>query len=424
MITNNRRNFFKKGAIAAAMAAAAPFGSHLQAAVRKTSVYSSPADLKITEVKCGFIRGGSGLFVKIYTNQDIWGCGEGVDATPGTYHLVKRFERMLRDKNPLNVNRLFEDIRRAGVFGGAQAGMYVAVLSAIEAALWDLTGKALGLPVYQLLGGKFRDKVRVYCDTALYQNRLPTPADFAENAKNAKDMGFTAIKFDLDQANDPNKYDRYNWTASPMELERMYNQIAAAREAVGPNVDICADMHGRYDTTSGERVAKLLEPLNLMWLEEPIPAENIDAYKKITDSTSTPICAGENVYLAHGFRKMLEMGAVDIIMPDLQKVGGLGEGQRIANLANLYYVPFAPHMVASYLGAMAAAHVCASVPNFMILEWQIYFHTNPMFDEIVDYDGTKIEDGFITISEKPGIGVEINEEGMRKYATQGMPFFE
>lgn len=424
MKTNNRRNFFKKGAIAAAMAAAAPFGSSLQAAVEKTSLLSSPADLKITEVKCGFIRGGSGLFVKIYTNQDVWGCGEGVDATPGTYHLVKRFERMLKDKNPLNVHRLFEDIRRAGVFGGAQAGMYVAVLSAIEAALWDLTGKALGIPVYQLLGGKFRDKIRVYCDTALYQNRLPSPADFAENAKQAKEMGFTAIKFDLDQANDPNKYDRYNWTASPMELERMYDQIAAAREAVGPNIDICADMHGRYDTITGERVAQLLEPLNLMWLEEPIPAENIDAYKKITDSTSTPICAGENVYLAHGFRKMLEMGAVDIIMPDLQKVGGLGEGQRIANLANLYYVPFAPHMVASYLGAMAASHVCASVPNFMILEWQIYFHTNPMFDEIVDYDGPKIEDGFITLSEKPGIGVEINEEGMRKYATEGMPFFE
>ncbi len=424
MTTNNRRNFFKKGAIAAAMAAAAPFGSSLQAAVEKTSKFSSPSDLKITEVKCGFIRGGSGLFVKIYTNQDVWGCGEGVDATPGTYHLVKRFERMLKDKNPLNVHRLFEDIRRAGVFGGAQAGMYIAVLSAVESALWDLTGKALGLPVYQLLGGKFRDKIRVYCDTALYQFRLPTPEDFAKNAKEAKDMGFTAIKFDLDQGNDPNKYDRYNWTASPMELERMYNQIAAARESVGPNVDICADMHGRYDTTTGERVAKMLEPLNLMWLEEPIPAENIDAYKKITDSTSTPICAGENVYLAHGFRKMLEMGAVDIIMPDLQKVGGLGEGQRIANLSNLYYVPFAPHMVASYLGAMAACHVCASVPNFMILEWQIYFHTNSMFDEIVDYDGPKIEDGFITLSEKPGIGVEINEEGMRKYATEGMPFFE
>jgi galactonate dehydratase len=118
------------------------------------------------------------------------------------------------------------------------------------------------------------------------------------------------------------------------------------------------------------------------------------------------------------------MGAVDIVMPDLQKAGGLGEGQRIANLSNLYYVPFAPHMVASYLGAMAASHVCASVPNFMVLEWQIYFHTDPMWQEIVTYDGEMVEDGFITLSEAPGIGVEINEEGMRPYAQAGVPFFE
>lgn len=423
MNTKNRRSFLKSTALTG-MAAAMPFGSQLEAAVKKTSLASAPSDLKITSIKCGFIRGGSGLFVKIYSNQDIWGCGEGVDATPGTYHLVKRFERMLVDKNPLNVHRLFEDIRRRGVFGGAQSGVYVAVLTAVESALWDLTGKALGLPVYQLLGGKFRDKIRVYCDTALYQNRLPTPEDFAQAARETADMGFTAIKFDLDQANDPNKYDWYNWTASPAELQRMVDQMTAAREAVGPNIDICADMHGRYDTTTGERVAKLMEPLNLMWLEEPIPAENVDAYKKITDSTSTPICAGENIYLAYGFRRLLEIGGVDIIMPDLQKVGGLGEAQRVANLANLYYVPFAPHMVASFLGAMASCHVCASVPNFMVLEWQIYFHTNPMFEEIVDYDGDKFVDGFIPLSEKPGIGVEINEEGMRKYAVEGYPFFE
>jgi len=187
---------------------------------------------------------------------------------------------------------------------------------------------------------------------------------------------------------------------------------------------VCADMHGRYDAPTGERVAKLLEPLKLMWLEEPVPAENVQAYKRIADSTTTPICAGENQYLAYGFREMLEIGAVDIIMPDLQKCGGLGEGQRIANLANLYYTPFAPHMVASFLGAMASCHVCASVPNFMIMEWQSYFHTNPLFDEIVTYDGPKVVDGFIPLSEKPGIGVEINEEGMRKYATPGVPFFE
>ena len=423
---NSRRDFLTKAAASTALTAL-PFvnyGKEYENAISRTPKLSSPSKLKITDTKCGYIRGGKGLFVKIFSNQDIVGHGEGVDATPGTYHLVKRFGERLRGKSPLNIHRLFEDIRRAGFFQGAQSGMYIAVLTAVETALWDLAGKSLGLPVYQLLGGKFRDKIRVYMDTALYQSKLPQPRDFAAAAREAVDMGYNAVKFDLDQANDPNKYDKYNWTASPAEIERMYNQMAAAREEVGPNIDICADMHGRYDAITGEKVAKILEPLNMMWLEEPIPAENTDAYRKITESTSTPICAGENHYLAHGFRPLLETGAVDIIMPDLQKAGGLGEGQRIANLSNLYYVPFAPHMVASFLGAMAACHVCASVPNFMILEWQIYFHKNPMFKEIVHFDGPMTENGFIPLSEKPGIGVEINEEGMKKYAVKGVPFFK
>lgn len=422
---NSRRSFLSKAALAAAMTPLAPlagFGKGYETAINKTPMSSPPSDLKITDIKCGYIKGS--LFVKIYTNQNIWGCGEGVDAVPGTYHLVKSFGARLKGQNPLNVHRLFENIRKGGFFQGAQAGMYVAVLSAIETALWDVAGKALNVPVYQLLGGKFRDKIRVYCDTALYQRNLPKAQDFADAASKAKSMGFNAMKFDLDQANDPNKYDAYNWTASPGELERMYEQIAAAREAVGPKIDILVDMHGRYDAVTGHAVAKKLEPLNLLWLEEPIPAENIEAYKLISESTTTPIAVGENQYLAYGFRRMLEIGAVDIVMPDLQKTGGLGEGQRIANLANLYYTPFAPHMVASFLGAMASCHVCASVPNFLILEWQSYFHTDPMFKEIVTYDGEWVKDSFITLSEKPGIGVEINEEAMRKYATPNVPFFE
>jgi galactonate dehydratase len=425
MAISSRRQFLTKTSIAAGLAPLASlpgFGRGYETAISKTPRLSAPSDLKITEIKCGYVKGS--VFVKIYTNQDVWGCGEGVDAVPGTYYLVKNFEMRLKGKNPLNVHRLFEDIRKSGFFQGAQSGIYVAVLSAVETALWDLAGKALNLPVYQLLGGKFRDKIRVYCDTALYQRNLPAPKDFADAALNAKKMGFNAIKFDLDQANDPNKYDRYNWTASPAELKRMVDQVGAAREAVGPNVDICVDMHGRYDAVTGQAVARLMEPFNLMWLEEPIPAENIEAYKLIADSTSTPICTGENLYLAYGFRRLLEMGGADIIMPDLQKTGGLGEGQRIANLANLYYVPFAPHMVASFLGAMASAHVCASVPNFMILEWQSYFHTDPMFKDIITYEGEWVKNSFITLSEKPGVGVEINEEGMKKYALPGIPFFE
>jgi galactonate dehydratase len=423
----NRRSFLTKASLAIAGAVSLPmlnmpaYGQGLIDAKERTPQSSAPSDLKITDIKCGF--SGGGLFVKIYTNQDIWGCGEGVDAIVGTYHLVKRMGAQLKGQNPLNPNRLTEQIRKGAFFAGAQSGMFVAVLTAVETALWDLTGKALGIPVYQLMGGKFRDKCRVYCDTEFYNKRAPTPEDYALSARDAIDRGYTAVKFDIDDAMDPNKYDRWNWTASNAELDRMFNSIAAVRKEVGPNTDICVDMHGRYDATTGRRVAKMMEPLNLMWLEEPVPADNIEVYKTITHETSTPICAGENFYLAHGFTRLLSEAAVDIVMPDLQKCGGLGEGQRIANLANLYYVPFSPHMVGSFLGAMATAHVCASVPNFQILEWQILSDTEAKWKEIVTYDKPFIEKGFLVVSDKPGIGVEINEEGLKKYAVKDVPFF-
>lgn len=420
----SRRSFFSKSVLGVTGAVVATKFDGLAHSVDATPKYSSPSDLKITEVKCGFIRGEHSLFVKIYTNQGIVGHGQGVDGVYGTYYVVHHIaERHLIGMNPLNINRLQEEIRRGGLFKGAQAGMYVCVMTALETALWDLVGKALELPVYQLMGGKFRDKIRVYCDTA--GSRLE-PEEMGRRAKEDVDKyGFTAVKFDIDDRGDPNKLDPYNWSVSIPELDRMVSQIAAVREAVGPKIDICVDCHGRFDEGAGMKIAKALEPFDLMWLEEPVPAEVPESYARIRQSTTTPICGGENWYLTYGFRHPLEIGAVDVIMPDLQKCGGLGEGLRIANLANTYNVPFAPHMVASYLGAMSSAHVCAAVPNFLILEWQIYFHENEMYEEIVNYEGPMLtDDGHIRLRDVPGLGVEINEEAMRKYAVPGIPFFE
>jgi galactonate dehydratase len=420
-----RRSFLGSGALGAASGAvlASAFDG-LAGAMERTPQSSAPSELKITDVKGGLIRGEHDLFVKVFTNQGLVGHGQGVDGVYGTYHVMKHIARQhLIGQNPLDIHRLQEEMRRGGLFKGAQAGMYVCVMSALETALWDLAGKALGLPVYRLLGGKFRDRIRVYCDTA--GSRLE-PAEMGRQAREDVDRyGFTAVKFDVDDASDPGKLDRYNWSVGIRELDRMVAQIAAIREAVGPDVDICVDCHGRFDEPAGHKIAKAMEPFNLMWLEEPVPAEVPESYARIRAETTTPICGGENWYLTHGFRRPLEIGAVDVIMPDLQKCGGLGEGQRIANLANTYNVPFAPHMVASYLGAMASAHVCASVPNFLILEWQIYFHQNPMFQEIVSFEGPMLtEDGYIPLRETPGIGVEINEGAMRKYAVKDVPFFE
>ncbi len=423
----NRRSFLTKAGVGAAALASTPliqtFGNGLEQAKERTSMMSAPSDLRITAVKVGYA--GGGMFVKLETNQGITGWGEAVDASVGTYYLAKRLAGSLtRTQNPLRPNVLFEQIRKGGVFGGAQAGAFVATLTGIECALWDLTGKALGLPVWQLLGGKFRDKVRVYCDTEFYAGGGKTPENFAKAAQDVLNRGYTACKFDLDEANDPNKFDRTNWTAGLGEIERMVSCVAAARKQVGNKMDIACDMHGRYDAPTARRVAKALEPYNLMWLEEPIPADNAEVYKSISAETSTPICCGENVYLTYGFTRLLSEHMVDIIMPDLQKCGGLGEGQRIAAMANAYYTPFSPHMVGTMVGAMATAHVCAATPNFQIMEWQTKSDTEQMWKDMVVFDKPFVEKGFMTVLDKPGIGVDVNEEGMKKYAVRGVPFFE
>ena len=415
-MTNSRRAFFGKAAAVTAAAAVSPlasFGSGLETAVEQQSLLSMPTDLRITSVEIGYYRG---LNVKLRTNQDIYGVGEGVDAVNGTYYVAENIGRRLANPNtnPLNVNRLFEEIRRSAHFGGGQSGMFVAVLSAFETALWDLAGKALGLPVYQLLGGKFRDRLRAYVDTTFYTMGFPTPQDFYDSTVETlkQNPGLSALKYDVDFAQDPDKWDRYNWSASPGELDRMYDQIAAARDAAGPKIGILVDMHGRFDYTAAQAIAKRYEKLNLTYLEEPVPAEDVTTYARIARETNTPIAGGENYYLANSFRQLLEQGGLDVVCPDVQKCGGIGEAQRIANLANTYHVPFCPHVVATYVGVMAAAHVCASIPNLLLIQMQSYHLDDPSFKETVIYDGEFFSDGHVNLMEKPGIGVDYNVEAM------------
>jgi galactonate dehydratase len=181
-------------------------------------------------------------------------------------------------------------------------------------------------------------------------------------------------------------------------------------------------MHGRYDATTGKRVAKEVEKFKLLWLEEPVPPENIDAMRDIRQSCSTPICCGENLYLRYGFRELLEKRAADIIMPDIQKVGGLLEARKVADMAQAYYVPLAPHGVTSPIGMMASAHVCAAVPNFLVLEWH-WIDRVDLWRSWVK-EGEIIHKGFIEIPERPGIGVEMDDDAARKAQVPGTPWFE
>ncbi|MCC7156507.1 MAG: mandelate racemase/muconate lactonizing enzyme family protein [Bryobacterales bacterium] len=389
-------------------------------AIQQNTTPSRRPKLKITDVRTAQVMAhGHQLHVRILTGEGLTGQGEATDAVWGGAALVNVFRRFLVGQDPLNVEALFERIRTAGIFAGAQGGQYVAALSAVEIALWDLAGKAVGLPVYQLLGGKVRDKVRVYCDS---QTEDPKDPEAPKKLAGIRDMGFTAIKIDIDEAADPARFDRVNWTASNGEIDHMLAKIRFVRESFPKNVDLAVDMHGRYDMTTGKRVAKEVEPFHLLFLEEPVPPENVDAMRDIRQSTSTPICCGENLFLRHGFREVLEKRAADIIMPDIQKCGGLLEARKIADMAHTYYVPVAPHCVVSPIGTMASAHVCAAIPNFLVLEWH-WIQRLPLWRSFVQ-EGEIIDKGFITPPDRPGIGVEMNEEAARKAQVKDTPWFE
>jgi L-alanine-DL-glutamate epimerase-like enolase superfamily enzyme len=220
---------------------------------------------------------------------------------------------------------------------------------------------------------------------------------------------------------DANK-DAFNYTASWREHDLMLKLIDMAVTAAGKDIAVAADVHTRLDMPSAIRLAKACEQFHLMWLEEPVPPENIDAMREITRSTTTPICAGENLYLRHGFRELITTQAVDIIMPDIPKCGGLSESRKIANLAEIYYIPFAPHNVASPIGTMASCHVCATVPNFLVIEFH-WLHRDYWSTIITDKEDI-IKNGYITPNDRPGIGLELDETVARRYQYPGTTWFE
>jgi galactonate dehydratase len=415
----NRRTLLKGGLLSIAGTAGLP---SLSAAIEDvTTPYNRPK-LKITEIRTAEVRvHGYQVHVRVHTDQGIVGQGETTDASVGNVPLIRYFSRLLIGQDPLNIEAAFERIRTSGVFAGAQAGQYVTALTGIEIALWDIAGKTLGLPIYQLLGGKVRDRVRIYCDSGA-REMIPGDERSKARIREIQEMGLTAAKIDIDDARDPARFDRVNWTASNAEIDHMIAKVAFTRELYPRNFDLAVDMHARYDMGTGKRVAKELEPFKLMWLEEPVPAENIDAMREVRSSTSTPIACGENIYMRWGFREILEKRAADVIEPDFQKCGGLLEARKIADMAHTYYVPVAPHAVTSPIGMMATAHVCAAIPNFLAQEWH-WIDSLDLWRNWVK-EGEIIQKGYIPLPERAGIGVEMNEDAARKAQVPGTPWFE
>ncbi len=377
--------------------------------------------MKITDIKTADVALKAGEnrryryhYVRVYSDEGIYGTGEASHVDGGWRGSTQSMAGALMGMDPRDVDACFERIRRGYIFRGGMSGLGISALSGIEVALWDLAGKAAGVPVCRLLGGKFRDRVRLYVDSARSNVR--------DRAAEIRENGFDAVKFDLDDAENPHKIDAWNWSVTPDELKLIVDRAFQIREDVGPSMDLAIDLHGRYDAYAGMKLAKAMEPLNLMWLEEPVPPENLDAIAKITHATSTPICAGENLYLRYDYRELLEKQAVDVIMPDISKCGGLSESRKMANMAEIYYIPFAPHNNSSALSTVADAHVCASVPNFLALEFHRY--GDPIWNDAILSDVPAIQQGHVVIQDKPGIGVELNEEYLEKNNEAGGPLWQ
>lgn len=390
-----RRDFFKKS-----MAAGVPM---MQASAQ---VGTRPA-MKITDIKTFLVGAGSRnyCFVKVETDQGIHGIGEAYSCGPdqATAAVIQDFKSWLVGQDPRNIEHLFTMMYNFTRFPG---GLVVnAAISGIEHALWDIAGKAVGLPVYMLLGGKVREKIRLYQSAG-----GSTPRACAESAKRiVEKYGYTAIKMRPQP-------DKDNATPYNAITRGAGERVRAVREALGPDVDIGCDIHARFfEVTRAARLAKAIEPYNPMWLEEPIRPENEHAMAKLAERVNIPLASGECNYMRHEFRKILALQALDIIQPDICLCGGLMEMKKIASMAEAHYVMVAPHNPMGPVATAVNVHFAASTPNFFILE----YHPD---DESPRKDLVKeplmVKNGYIPVPTKPGLGIELNEEAFRLYPTK------
>ena len=337
------------------------------------------------------------VFVKVYTDEGIDGVGEATleykeAALLGAVQHIKEY---LVGKNPLDIERHWHDIYRDAYWRGG--AVLMSALSAVEMALWDILGKSLGVPVYQLLGGRANDKVRIYVNG--WFSGAKTPAQFGEKAKAAMERGVTALKWD--------PFGKAYLTLSNAELDYAMECVAAVREAVGNRVDLLIEGHGRFDVPTGIRIAKELEQFRPMWFEEPTPPDNLEALKAVRDKSPVPISAGERLYTMKEYKDLFEMRAADYIQPDISHAGGIMELKKISAMADAYYIPFAPHNPSGPVANAATLQLAACCPNFNILE---IMYSDVTWRADVTNEELHYEDGYITIPDKPGLGIEINEE--------------
>ncbi|MSU61352.1 MAG: galactonate dehydratase [Pedosphaera sp.] len=390
-----RRKFLKQVFTGVGVAAAG-LGTSSAAEKAATDPYSSappPAQgkppqfktkLRITKLETFLVK-PRWLFLKIHTDAGIVGLGEPI--TEGRAKTcaaaVDEIAPYLIGKDPRNVVHHWQAIYRHAFYRGGP--ILTSALSGIEQALWDIKGKFLGVPVYELLGGPTRDRVRVYAHAG-------TPALIKEK----KAQGFTAFK------TGPKNSTQSGIIASKQFIDAAAEAFAALREAGGKDVDIAIDFHGAMSPQSAKLLIKALEPFQPMFIEEPVQCQNVDAMAEIARGTHLPIATGERIFTKWGFREILEKGAASILQPDLCHAGGIMEARLIAGMAESYYASVAPHNPLGPISLAAGLQLAASVPNFLCQE-QVNLGEGYVKQPF------KVENGYVRIPEGPGLGIELDE---------------
>ena len=342
------------------------------------------------------------VFVKIYTDEGIAGVGEGTleykeKAFLGALEHIKEY---LVGKNPLNVEQHFHNIYRDAYWRGGPVLM--SALSAVEMALWDILGKHLNVPVYQLLGGKVNDRVRIYVNGWFAGAR--EPKEFAEKAKQAVKRGVTAMKWD--------PFGKSYLDISNEALDKALRCVAAVREAVGDKVDLLIEGHGRFNIPTGIKIAKELEQFKPMFFEEPTPPDSLEALKAVRDKSPVAISAGERLYTRWDYRRFFDIMPADYIQPDISHAGGIMELKKIAAEAECRYIPFAPHNPSGPVANAATLQLAANTPNFCILE---IMYSDVEWRKDITNEKLEYKDGYITIPDRAGLGIEINEDECLKH---------
>lgn len=365
--------------------------------------------MKITDIKTYLVEAHrrNWVFIEVETDEGITGVGEATiepfERTMVT--LIEDYKRTVIGKDPRAIEFLWED-RYRGQFLRSDLLVNVA-LSAIEIACWDIKGKALGVPCYELFGGPVRETVPCYGNYWFMKTRMgkTSVGEYAESAARAVENGFRALKWS------PFGYAAHSMT--PEQEHITVECVRQVREAVGPDVWLMVDAHGRFDLPQARRLAQRFEEHDLFFFEEPLPPENLDAYVQLKNSTRTPIATGERYVARHQFREVLEKYACDYIQPDAIYTGGMNELRKIAMMAEAYYCPVIPHNCNGPVCTAATIHASACMPNFRIME---YIPVPERQDVLIE--PLVMKNGAFELPTKPGLGVELNKEIFDQYVYQ------